>query len=107
MSDMSPADIQKALHYWWLGEISYPISTAAVKLAIGVFLLRIAVSKLHKYIIYIIIAMNSIFSVFFFFMMLLQCTPISFFWNKNQKGHCINPHFIANATYTISAICII
>lgn len=78
------------------------------KLSIGAFLLRIVVAKLHRWILYTAIFINILTGLIFFFVTMLQCNPISYFWNKEtQTGTCISIDIIIVLTYIYSAFNII
>lgn len=62
----------------------------ASKISIGIFLHRIVFSRLHKWIIYIAMLVSVIAGLTFFFVTLFQCNPVSYFWNEDQPGGCIN-----------------
>ena len=106
LADLPPADAVKALRYFWVGGLAYVACAAVTKLSICVFQLRIIVEQVHKYIIYLVLALNS-YSIFVFMLLLLQCKPMSYFWNQKQPGHCVNSHFIANASYVFSGVCMV
>lgn len=76
----------------------------ASKLSIGVFLLRITIQRVHHYILYLAMLCSVLSGLVFFFVTLLQCQPITYFWNKDQNGTCISPSIIAALTYLYSAI---
>ncbi|KAH6614235.1 hypothetical protein C7974DRAFT_321456 [Boeremia exigua] len=108
MKDLSDADILKAMRYWWLCYIAYCFACIAVKLSIGVFLLRITIRPLQRWIIYIVMGLTVLTGLVFFFVTLLQCTPISFFWDKmSQKGSCINIDVIIALTFLYSVVSVI
>jgi hypothetical protein len=77
-----------------------------LKLSIGIFLLRICVSRTHKWIIYIVLAVVEIYSAFFFLLFVLQCRPSSYFWTQytGGEGSCIDPKVTVNAFYGYSVI---
>lgn len=78
------------------------------KLSIGAFLLRIVVAKSHRWTLYIAIFINILTGLIFFFVTMLQCNPISYFWNKEtQSGTCISIDIIIALTYLYSAFNII
>jgi hypothetical protein len=104
-ADLTSDNIVKAAKFWWAAELSYTICTAMIKLSICFLLLRIVVSKVHKYIVYIVMALNA-YSLFYFFLLMLQCRPISYFWNPKEPGHCINRHFVEKASYIFTAVCL-
>lgn len=78
----------------------------ALKASIGVFLLRIAVARPHKIIIWSVIIVHEVYSVFFFFLFVLQCRPAAYFWTKytGGSGTCVNPKLTVDAFYGYSAI---
>jgi len=104
--DIPIGNIPRALYFWWLCEIFYSLSTVLIRLSISVFLIRICLRRIYKIIIYVTVAIVLIFSTFYVFLILFQCSPVDFFWNqyKGEKGHCINPAYITNATIAHSAI---
>jgi hypothetical protein len=84
--------------------MSYTASAAVVKLSIAVFLLRIAVENVHRRIIYFVMALSTTGSAYFFFVALFQCSPMSFFWDQDQPGHCVPPIFIEISLYIYSGL---
>ncbi|KAB5586200.1 hypothetical protein GE09DRAFT_1210775 [Coniochaeta sp. 2T2.1] len=78
----------------------------ALKLSIGVMLLRITVSRAHKIIIWTAVGILEVYSFGFFFLFVLQCLPSSYFWTRftGGSGTCIDPVITVNATYAYSAI---
>lgn len=75
-----------------------------VKIAICLFLLRIVVQRLHKWIIYITIGVVTTYSFCFFLVVVLQCRPTSYYWNQNQPGHC-KPDVMIGATTAYGVVC--
>jgi hypothetical protein len=47
-----------------------------------------------------------LFSIFYFFVVVFQCSPVQFFWTQYEgvKGKCVNPHIITGSTYAHSAL---
>ena len=78
----------------------------ALKFSIGIFLLRIAVARTHKIIIWTVIIVTEVYSTFFFFLFILQCRPSSYFWTQytDGEGTCINPKVTVDSFYAYSAI---
>lgn len=77
------------------------------KLSIGCLLLRISIRKLHTYIIYAAMMTSIIAGGTFFFVCLFQCEPVSYMWNKNQHGTCINNTVITALGYVYSIFSIV
>jgi hypothetical protein len=69
-------------------------------------LLRIAVSKTHKIIIWTAVVIVEVYSLGFFLLFVMQCLPSRYFWTRftGGQGSCINPAITVNATYAYSAI---
>jgi hypothetical protein len=78
----------------------------ALKFSIGIFLLRVAVARTHRFIIWTAILTVELYGAFYFFLFVLQCRPSSYFWTQytGGKGSCINPKITVDATYGYSAI---
>jgi len=77
------------------------------KVSIGCLLLRIAIRKLHVWVIYGAMLISVVAGATFFFVTMFQCNPISFFWNKAQDGSCINSNVIVGLAYLYSVFSII
>ncbi|KAK8022297.1 hypothetical protein PG993_013064 [Apiospora rasikravindrae] len=105
--DLDKVDIQQAMKYWWFCYIWYCITMITSKISIGVFLLRITVVKAHKWIIYVVLFLSVITGVVFFFVTLLQCQPLYYFWDKDNPGTCLPPSIIAALTYLYSAFSVL
>ncbi|KAI1341767.1 hypothetical protein F5Y15DRAFT_375219 [Xylariaceae sp. FL0016] len=106
-ADLTTPNIQEAMKYWWLCYIWYCVTMILSKISIGVFLLRLTVSRIHHYIIYLVMMLTVITGIVFFFVTLLQCHPITYFWDKDQDGWCIDTNIIAALTYLYSAFSVI
>ncbi len=96
--------VDKAVKFWWIGEITYSFATATAKIAICLFLLRIVCNRVHKWILYTVMAVSTLWSFCWIFITIFQCRPPSYYWNRNQPGHCLNPNFIINASITYGVI---
>ena len=63
----------------------------ATKASICIFLLRITVRRVHIWILYLVMATTILTGIVFMFVLLLQCRPIGYFWDKSIKGgHCVD-----------------
>ncbi|KAH7625417.1 hypothetical protein B0T09DRAFT_361370 [Sordaria sp. MPI-SDFR-AT-0083] len=92
--------------WWWACEPVYVLSNMALRLSIGVQLLRIAISRTHKLIIWITVSIFQVCSLAFFLLFVMQCLPSKYFWERftGGEGTCINPEITVNATYAYSAV---
>lgn len=99
------------MKWWWLGQTSYVWTCAIAKISIAVALLRLTVARIHTYILWGVIAVTSVIGLVFWFMLTLQCTPVSFFWQRvrleldptaNVHGHCLDLDIIIDMAYVYS-----
>jgi hypothetical protein len=91
---------------WYYGEIAYILTTTVLRLAVGAFLLRIAVRKIHRRIVHACNAANILFNLYYLIFTIFQCSPINGFWlrfggNKNVLCHS---HIAVNSTFAASAL---
>ncbi|KAF2829370.1 hypothetical protein CC86DRAFT_188779 [Ophiobolus disseminans] len=112
MTDLTDEERYKAMRYWWLCYIGYCLAMVASKTSIGLFLLRVTVKPIHKWIIYCAMGITVLTGGVFFFVTLFQCTPISFFWtratsNAPKDGFCVPIDVIIALTFLYSACAII
>ncbi|KFY05219.1 hypothetical protein O988_00177 [Pseudogymnoascus sp. VKM F-3808] len=105
-ADIPPEVLPVGLKWWWACEPAYILTCMALKLSIGVFLLRIAVVRMHKIIIWAVIIVTETYSTFFFLLFVLQCRPSAYFWTQytGGSGTCIDPNITVQAFYGYSAI---
>ncbi|KAI1202326.1 hypothetical protein F5X97DRAFT_287362 [Nemania serpens] len=71
----------------WFGNmaLSGPVSGLA-RISIALFLLRIAVKKWHKLVLKALIGVTAVMTTVYFFIVLFQCSPPSYFWTRLRKG---------------------
>ncbi|KAK4062789.1 uncharacterized protein Triagg1_9659 [Trichoderma aggressivum f. europaeum] len=91
-------------HYW---DLEPEDISEALKISIGYFLLRITVERIHTWIIGTVMLVTVVTGIVFFFVTMLQCAPVSYFWDKTQPGSCINIDVIITLTYIYSAFSVI
>jgi hypothetical protein len=77
------------------------------KISIGLFLLRVTVSTIHKWIIYSAMGITVLTGTVFFFVTTFQCTPIALYWNKEIAGTCVPAQVIIALTFLYSACAIV
>ncbi|CAI6292913.1 unnamed protein product [Periconia digitata] len=107
MSTLSDHDVFMAMRFWWICYIGYCWAMIAAKLSIGIFLLRVTIRPMHKRVIYLVMGLTILTGLVFFFVTLLQCRPIDYFWNRKIPGSCINVDVIIGLTFLYSIISII
>lgn len=86
--------------------MAYTSTMFLAKISIGFFLLRVTVERVHIWIIRTAMAITALTGVIFFFVTVLQCSPVSFFWSKavGGKGTCLDIEVIIGLTYFYSAV---
>lgn len=103
---LTTENAQAALKYWWFCEVFYAPSTSLLKVSVGLFLLRIVTNRAQKWIVYIFVAGSIIFGSVYFFLIIFQCSPISFWWDLNpeRQGTCVSPTAFAICSIIISIL---
>lgn len=105
-SEMSDETAQIGLMYWFFCELFYTVATTLLKVAIGLFFLRIAANRWHILIIKTIMYASGVLGITYCAIVLFQCKPISFWWdlNPHHHGHCLSASVMADTTYVVSAL---
>lgn len=105
-SAITDENAQIALRYWFFCELFYTLTTSTLKISIGLFLMRITVSRPHIWIIRSIMIASAVVGVVYCFIVLFQCQPTSYWWDltPGAKGKCLNPSLEANTLYVVSAL---
>jgi hypothetical protein len=76
----------------------------SAKISIAYFLLRITVRLVDRRIIYSVMVTTVATGIVFFFIAVFQCSPVSYFWDRDQTGKCIDIEVIVIIVYIYSAI---
>ncbi|KAI8629453.1 hypothetical protein F5Y19DRAFT_82829 [Xylariaceae sp. FL1651] len=79
----------------WYGNmtVSGPVS-GLIRISIALFLSRIAIKKWHRLVLHTIIGLSAVMTFVYFFVVLLQCSPISYFWEKVRNGSSGTCHYL-------------
>jgi len=77
------------------------------KISIASFLLRIMPNRYHRRAIYFVTGLAVIAGLALFFIVFLQCIPLSRAWDKSLGGSCINVDVIIISTYVYSAFAVL
>ncbi|KAH9904845.1 hypothetical protein F4778DRAFT_48271 [Xylariomycetidae sp. FL2044] len=102
----------QGLKWQALATATYITNMWLIKLSIGIFLLRLAVEKRYRYILWASIAVVGVWSLVLFFWNLFQCDPVDAQWDytvllKNPDAHCASADEIVNAAYALSIMTIL
>lgn len=105
-SEITNENAEIALRWWFFCEIFYACSTSVLKVAIGLFLLRITVQPIHIWLIRIIMVASIVLGITYAFVILFQCNPISFWWDLsiNAHGTCLSPEAVLYTSYVVSSL---
>ncbi|CAI6336745.1 unnamed protein product [Periconia digitata] len=103
---MTDESAEQALHFWFFCEIFYTISTSILKIAVGLFLLRIAVKRFHIWIIWTIMAVAGVVGTTYTLVVIFQCRPTSYWWDLDptHTGTCLSATLVMNFTFVVSAL---
>jgi hypothetical protein len=106
--DLDIEEVENARHCWWFCYLFYTWSMIFSKLSIGWLLLRISIRRIHSWIIYAAMFTSVVAGITFFFVIIFQCNPVSFFWQRRtQSGTCIPNIAIVGLGYVYSTFSII
>ncbi|KAI4594999.1 hypothetical protein KJ359_007250 [Pestalotiopsis sp. 9143b] len=104
--DLTPEANTNALRYWFACEIFYVLTATFIKLAVGLFLIRLSVIKFHIWFLRILMVGSVLFGTAYLMVVLFQCRPISVFWEEapGTAGKCLENNPVAITTYVASVI---
>ncbi|KAI1072647.1 hypothetical protein LB507_002828 [Fusarium sp. FIESC RH6] len=98
----------QALMWQALATATYILDMMFIKLSIGVFLLRLSVQRVYNWIIWISLAIITIWSLVLWFWNLFQCNPVEMQWDFRIKdGTCVSADQIVSAAYAISVMTVL
>lgn len=102
------SDEVNALMWQALATATYVLDMMFIKLSIGVFLLRLSVQKVYTWILWVSLAIITIWSCVIFFWDIFQCSPVAKQWDfRITDGHCVTADQIVAAAYSISVMTIL
>ncbi|KAI0205402.1 hypothetical protein F4808DRAFT_283246 [Astrocystis sublimbata] len=109
---LSQEDEIEALKWQALATASYVLNMWLIKLSIGLFLLRLAVQKVYKWILWVSIIIVGIWTLALFFWNIFQCYPVEAQWDytileSDSSSRCVSPDEIVNAAYALSALTVL
>ncbi|KAL4987447.1 hypothetical protein BDW68DRAFT_197426 [Aspergillus falconensis] len=102
--------LQRALKLWWLGQMLYLWASAVSKIAIAVALLRLAVRRSHRFILWAICVVIVIIGLVFWLVLLFNCWPVEYFWERTnilKQGKCISTNILLIIAYCYSSLTIV
>lgn len=79
--------ITNVLHFFFAGEVFYILALGISKISILCFYLRVFPSQGFRRVIYGVMGLSVAYTIAFFFATTLQCTPVSYAWNRWDGLH--------------------
>ncbi|OJJ07744.1 hypothetical protein ASPVEDRAFT_202760 [Aspergillus versicolor CBS 583.65] len=104
---MPPENVETALLCFFLSEVFYILTCTAGRVSICIALLRITIEKIHKVILYLLIAVTTVAGLVTWLVILLQCHPVSQFWHPENNGRCKDIEIIIAIGYTYTGFAIV
>ncbi|KAF2492734.1 hypothetical protein BU16DRAFT_421628, partial [Lophium mytilinum] len=98
VSDLSPSQVEQVIKDFYINDIFFFSTTALVKLSVSALLLRIAVKRYQRYIIYSQVVVTVLFTVVTTVLMMFSCRPIEYFWTRYNPLHTTNGTCIVDGT---------
>ncbi|KAF7547315.1 hypothetical protein G7Z17_g7819 [Cylindrodendrum hubeiense] len=101
-------DEVNALMWQALATATYVLDMMFIKLSIGVFLLRLSVQKVYTWILWVSLAIITVWSCVIFFWDIFQCSPVAKQWDfRITTGQCVSADQVVAAAYSISVMTIL
>ncbi|KAE8151603.1 hypothetical protein BDV25DRAFT_128676 [Aspergillus avenaceus] len=104
-----PHAFSQALLLWWLAQDFYLFASLSAKISIIISICRLTIVWTHRILLYAIGAASLIVHVVMFFFLFFQCSPVSYFWNRQRmSGTCLPTSVLLPVAYTYSvtaAVC--
>jgi hypothetical protein len=97
-----------SLKWQALATATYISNMMFIKLSIAVFLLRLAVQRRYRYILYISAGIILVWSLVLFFWNLFQCSPVPAQWDYTiRNAKCVTSEQVVSAAYSLSVMTIL
>ncbi|KAL6158773.1 hypothetical protein ACJBU6_02873 [Exserohilum turcicum] len=101
---LSHSDTRTALLFLYLCELGYAVTNCLVKFAIGSLYRRVAVKRWHIWSIWVLMVTTFVCSLVHSFQVMLQCAPISVFWNQQPVSpKCMDKGLTLGVRYTLAS----
>ncbi|KAL2837066.1 hypothetical protein BJY01DRAFT_221365 [Aspergillus pseudoustus] len=105
LTELTPKQRTVAMEYWFLCDVAYAISSILAKISVCIFLLRVMLFPCHRATLYTVTALAVVTGIVFFVLLVIQCSPVSFFWTRmsgDTSGKCGYIDAIAIMLYIFS-----
>ncbi|PSN73453.1 hypothetical protein BS50DRAFT_187296 [Corynespora cassiicola Philippines] len=103
--ELSDYDAEIALLFWYLCELLYVLGNCTLKIALGIFYLRIAVQRWHIWAIKLLMVGTVLFGFTYLFLVMFQCIPVDEFWhNHPASDKCLQKGPTTGITYALGGL---
>ncbi|KAK7908971.1 hypothetical protein PG985_014849 [Apiospora marii] len=99
-----PAAATVGLQINFVGQVIYLWAIPAVKMSIGLFLLRIAPNKVYRRLLQAVMVFTMVYTLFCFVTLLVQCTNLAVLWDPTVKATCWSKQTLQTLSYANSII---
>ncbi|PNY29716.1 Uncharacterized protein TCAP_00374 [Tolypocladium capitatum] len=109
-NDAAPTDDDRVAALMWqaIATATYILNMMFIKLSIGIFLLRLSVGNVYKWLLRVSLVVITLWSMGVFLWDIFQCTPVEKQWDfRIQHGHCASADEIISAAYAISVMTVL
>ncbi|KAI1212983.1 uncharacterized protein F4807DRAFT_457068 [Annulohypoxylon truncatum] len=107
MSEVPLQNFPTILKMRYAGEIVYIMTSLLIKFTVGLFLLRICSVVWQRTVIWTVLFVVLVYSIFFTFMAIFQCHPIQYYWTQYTEkieGSCFSDDLIRGTSYAAAVI---
>ncbi|KAH7110525.1 hypothetical protein B0J13DRAFT_292033 [Dactylonectria estremocensis] len=96
--DLLDENRRRAIQCWWLCYLWYAVTMTSTKVSVGILMLKIVQQKSHKNFFRAGIAITAISGLVYSLLTLLQCRPVSAFWD-GAEGRCLSMNVVIIISY--------
>ncbi|OJJ73315.1 hypothetical protein ASPBRDRAFT_121131 [Aspergillus brasiliensis CBS 101740] len=99
--------MEQALLWWWLCQMLYSWSAAITKTSISFALLRLAVHRVHRIVLWTVTGLVIVAGIMVWLIFLAGCQPVSYFWSRvtpNHHGSCVPRQTLLDIGYLYSSL---
>lgn len=87
---------------FWVYQVAYVWTCMAARISITMTLLRIAVKRIHRIILWLVTSVTVLIGLASWIVIMVDCQPVSYFWDRNLEGHCLETNLASVTGYIYS-----
>lgn len=100
---LPPPVATKGLKINFVGQSVYLWAIPAVKMSIGLFLLRIAPNKGYRRVLQAVMVFTMVYTLFCFVTLLIQCTNLAILWDPTTRATCWSKETLQTLSFVNSS----